>query len=77
MHDTSRNAGAQDPIPISVIFDGPPGVDGMLIVGAEHGDIVIHMEFDGKPFCAMVLTMDNALTLSMWLCAHVVDERRR
>jgi Transposase DDE domain group 1 len=34
-------------------------------------------EIDGKPFCAMVLTMDNALALSMWLVAHVVDERRR
>jgi hypothetical protein len=45
--------------------------------GAEHGDVVLHVEIDSKRFCAMVLTMDDALALSMWLCAHVVDERRR
>ena len=70
----SRNP---DPIPTTVVFAEPPGLDGVLTVGAEHGDIVIHVDLAGRPFCACVLTMDNALTLSMWLCAHIVDERRR
>jgi hypothetical protein len=48
-----------------------------LTVNAEHGDVVIHTELDGHPFCALVLTTDNALTLALWLTAHVVDERRR
>ena len=69
--------GNPDRIPVSVIFDGPPGVDGMLFVGAEHGDITMHVEINGKLFCTCVLTADNALTLSLWLCAHVIDERRR
>ena len=59
------------------MFGEPPGIDGMLYVGAEHGDVVIHAELAGRPFCALVLTLDDALTLSMWLCAHVVDARRR
>ena len=76
-HPRPQVYGAPDRIPVTAIFDGPPFVDGTLIVGAEHGDIVIHVEFEGKLFCAMVVTMDSALTLSLWLCAHVVDERRR
>ena len=70
----SRNP---DPIPTTIVFAESPGIGGILIVDAEHGDIVIHVELTGQPFCACVLTMDNALTLSMWLCAHIVDERRR
>ena len=66
-----------DRIPSRVVFDDPPGVEGTLTVGAEEGDITVHTEIDGKPFSTMVLTMDDALTLSMWLCAHIVDERRR
>jgi hypothetical protein len=53
-----------------VVFAEPPGLEGILLVGAEHGDIVIHADLAGRPFCAFVLTADDALTLSMWLCAH-------
>jgi hypothetical protein len=55
----------------------PPGADGTLIVGAEQGDIMVHAEFAGHAGCTLVLTLDNALTLAMWLVAHVVDERQR
>jgi hypothetical protein len=67
----------RDPIPVTMVFDGPPGVEGLILVGTEHGDINIHTEIDGHEFCVFVLTMNNALTLSMWLCAHIVDERHR
>ena len=66
-----------DPIPATVVFAEPPGAEGTLIVGAEHGDIMVHAKFAGHPGYTLVLTLDNAITLSMWLCAHVVDERRR
>jgi hypothetical protein len=36
----------------------------MLTVGAEHGDILIHADLAGRPCCALVLTLDNALTLA-------------
>ena len=55
----------------------PTGVDGVLFVGAEHGDVVIHVDVASRPFCALVLTTDDALTLCLGLCARVVDERRR
>ena len=54
-----------------------PGIDGVMFVGAEHGDVIIHAELAGRPFCALVLTLDHALALSLGLCARVVDERRR
>ena len=37
----SRNP---DPILTVVVFAEPPGLDGILTVGAEHGDVVIHVE---------------------------------
>jgi hypothetical protein len=68
----------RDPIPVTAVFDEPAGAEGTtLIVGTEHGDIIVHAEFVDHPDCTFVLTMDNALALSMWLVAHVVDERRR
>jgi hypothetical protein len=78
----SESSGASAPrnpdrISIAVIFGEPPGIDGTLTVGTEHGDVLIHAALTGHPFCALVLTLDDALTLSMWLCAHVIDERRR
>jgi hypothetical protein len=36
-------------IPTSVVFGAPPGIDGTLYVGAEHGDVVIHAELAGRP----------------------------
>jgi hypothetical protein len=27
-----------------VVFAEPPGLDGILTVGAEHGDVVIHVD---------------------------------
>jgi hypothetical protein len=64
-------------IPTTIAFAEPPGKNGTLVVSAEQGDIEVHVAMEDKPSCTLVLTMDNALTLSMWLVAHVVDERRR
>jgi hypothetical protein len=69
--------GGHDPIPATVGFCALPCVGGSLTVGAEHGDVAVHVERAGRPFCAAILTKDDALALSLWLCAHVVDERRR
>jgi hypothetical protein len=66
-----------DPIPATVVFAEAPGADGTLIVGAEQGDITVHAEFAGHPGCTLVLTLDDALELAMWMIAHVVDQRRR
>jgi hypothetical protein len=59
------------------VLSQPPGIDGLLTVGAEHGDILLQVELAGRPFCALVLTTENALSISMWLTAHVVDDRKR
>jgi hypothetical protein len=67
----------RDRIPATIVFGQPPSIDGLLTVGAEHGDILLHVELAGRPFCALVLTTENALSVSMWLTAHVVDERKR
>jgi hypothetical protein len=56
---------------MSVVLGVPPGLDGVLTVRAEHGDIL----FTPTWFCALVL--DNALTWPLWLVAHVTDERHR
>jgi hypothetical protein len=66
-----------DRIPTSIVFGEPPGIDGTLTVSSEHGDVVIHAELIGRPFCALVLALDDALTLNLWIAAHVIDERRR
>jgi hypothetical protein len=64
-------------IPTTIVFAEPPGIDGKLVVSAEHGDIEVNVTMEDKLSCTLVLTMDDALTLCMWLVAHVVDERRR
>ena len=79
---TDEGSGASAPrnpdrIPAVALFDGPPGVEGALTVGAEDGDIVIYVELTGQPFCTFIVTLDSALTLSTQLCARIVDERRR
>jgi hypothetical protein len=70
---TRRNA---DRIPTRMVFSEAPGIPGTLTVGAEHHDIVIRVDL-AESSCTLELTPDDALTLGMWLSAHIVDERRR
>jgi hypothetical protein len=65
-----------DRIPTTVVFGEPSGIPGTLTVGAERGDIVVDVDV-AEHSCTLVLTIDDALTLGMWLSAHIVDERRR
>jgi hypothetical protein len=65
-----------DRIPTTVVYDEPSRVPGTLTVGAERGDIVVDVDV-AEHSCTLVLTIDDALTLGMWLSAHIVDERRR
>ena len=65
-----------DRIPTTVVFGEPSRIPGTLTVGAEHGNIVVDVDV-AEHSCTLVLTIDDALTLGMWLSAHIVDERRR
>jgi hypothetical protein len=65
-----------DRIPTTVVIGEPSGIPGTLTVGAEHGDIKVDVDV-AEHSCTLVLTIDDALTLGMWLSAHIVDERRR
>jgi hypothetical protein len=76
-HQSPSNIAPAPASRTTLVFAEPPGLEGVLLVGAEHGDVVVRVDLAGRPFCALVLTADDALTLSMWLCAHIVDERRR
>jgi hypothetical protein len=64
-----------DRIPTTVVFGEPPGIPGTLTVGSEHGHIKVCVDL-AEQQCTFVLTLDDALTLGMWLSAHIVDERR-
>ena len=64
-----------DRIPTTLVFGELPGIPGTLTVGAEHGDIEVRVDL-AEQQCTLVLTLDDALTLGMWLSAHIVDERR-
>jgi hypothetical protein len=63
-----------EPIPAAVIFGEPPAVAGVLLVSAELGDVVLHMLFQGKEFCTVVITRADAAELVRLLEAHQREE---
>jgi hypothetical protein len=61
-----------DRIPTTVVFGKPSRIPGTLTVGAERGDIVVDVDV-AEHSCTLVLTINDALTLGMWLSAHIVE----
>lgn len=56
--DTAGRApgNSADRIPVIMLFGELPGIPGALIVGAEHGDVVVHADLAVHSFRALVLT---------------------
>jgi hypothetical protein len=64
-------------VPATAVFASPPGVPAELGVLSEHGDVNVLVTLAGCAFCAVVLTLDDALDLSLQLCAAIMDARRQ
>jgi hypothetical protein len=74
---TSSTPGYPEPIPATIVFAEPPGLAAVLTVTSEVGDVMINVTLLDRPFLAIVLTRDAALSASLWLTAHVIDLRRQ